>query len=73
MCLGFEPRTAGWWVQKDPLSYGCFPFNNIVCVTVVPSRQLTINKNAIDWSRTADHELCHNQPLPKEQNFFDFV
>ena len=21
MCLGFEPRTAGWWAQTNPLSF----------------------------------------------------
>ena len=22
LCLGFEPKVAGWYEQADPLSYG---------------------------------------------------
>ena len=26
VCLGFEPRAAGWKAQTNPLSYGGTPF-----------------------------------------------
>ena len=25
VCLGFEPRAAGWWAQTKPRSYGDRP------------------------------------------------
>ena len=33
MCLGFECRAAGWWVQMKPRSYGGRPMVNVLVKT----------------------------------------
>ena len=34
VCLGLEPREAGWKAQKNPLSYGCIPVILVVALFI---------------------------------------
>ena len=34
MCLGLEPRVAGWQVQTNPLSYGGTPLYSKLSATL---------------------------------------
>ena len=41
VCLGFEPRAAGWKAQTDPLSYGGTPKAKI-CLYQLHGREFFI-------------------------------
>ena len=52
VCLGFEPRAAGWKAQSDPLSYGGTPISMKVRLA------FRIWK-CFDDSRIVRKKICH--------------
>jgi len=40
VCLGLEPRAAGWKAQTNPMSYGAIPFATILGLSNLANKQI---------------------------------